>query len=659
MQLNIQVPWQDMVSHTNPFDKDSRWTNIPPIRFIVTDIECAGRPAIFPTPSEDSVIMQSIVMGTVGGKQGVLKKAIVSWGKVDFESDKGIPDDSPDKRHAYCVQYEHQLFTTVTDLINAADPDLIFTYNGTGFDFPYICNRLKHLIENKLPQNLEELMSIEPIQHNPEQEKERLLNIKRLQYEIPKLAEAYCMGRKYDSKVSLKSWKPQQRAKMGRNSEELLGLTGRVHLDVLTAIVRAEKLRSYTLNAVAMKFLGKSKYDVHHSQITKLWRSGVKGRTRVAEYCIQDSILPFELVISNKLQLLFRNAMIAKITQLPFYDILYKGQTAKVLMMIRRWLIKFNMVNQTRFKDPNKTTEPQGYEGAIVIPPKPAFFGTKKIKLPDGTIKEEKNPVITNDFNSLYPTIVIDFNLCYSTHLSDAQAKQAKWVNKFHSTYEGAHFLDTEVRKGLLPDLLEYLLDARLQLKSMMKAEPNPDKKSVLDGIQLGAKLVANSLYGFTGFEGLNMPDLGIASGVTSYGRANIELTTDFVENYVNNLLAKEGELNPNDPDDRVIVRYGDTDSFMATIPKKYRESIKLAMEFGRRSAKMCTDFLRNIDKYAQYVSPQYQDKLANLITVRRTKVNLEFEKVFCPWIVWKKKRYAGAKYMSNPDTPDDIHVSG
>lgn len=57
----------------------------------------------------------------------------------------------------------------------------------------------------------------------------------------------------------------------------------------------------------------------------------------------------------------------------------------------------------------------------------------------------------------------------------------------------------SQVRKGLLPDILESLLSARKKAKADLKKETDPFRQKVLDGRQLALKISANSVYGFTG----------------------------------------------------------------------------------------------------------------------------------------------------------------
>ena len=91
-------------------------------------------------------------------------------------------------------------------------------------------------------------------------------------------------------------------------------------------------------------------------------------------------------------------------------------------------------------------------------------------------------------------------------------------------------FGQPEVRKGLLPQILESLLAARKRAKHDLKNETDPFKRGVLNGRQLALKVSANSVYGFTGALVGKLPCLEISASVTAFGRQMIDLTKNTVE---------------------------------------------------------------------------------------------------------------------------------
>lgn len=73
----------------------------------------------------------------------------------------------------------------------------------------------------------------------------------------------------------------------GTRENKAINLEGRLQLDILQAIQRDYKLRSYTLNSVSAHFLGEQKEDVHHSIITELQNGNPETRRRLAVYCLK------------------------------------------------------------------------------------------------------------------------------------------------------------------------------------------------------------------------------------------------------------------------------------------------------------------------------------------------------------------------------------
>lgn len=196
--------------------------------------------------------------------------------------------------------------------------------------------------------------------------------------------------------------------------------------------------------------------------------------------------------------------------------------------------------------------------------------------------------------------------------LSDDQISQTP-ANNF--------FVKATVRKGLLPEILESLLSARKRAKADLKVETDPFKRSVLDGRQLALKISANSVYGFTGAQVGKLPCLEISGSVTAYGRTMIEFTKHEVETH---FTMENGYEN----DAQVI--YGDTDSVMIKFGCK---ELERSMELGREAA----DFVS-----AKFVKP----------------IKLEFEKVYFPYLLINKKRYAGL-YFTRPDKYDKMDCKG
>jgi len=196
------------------------------------------------------------------------------------------------------------------------------------------------------------------------------------------------------------------------------------------------------------------------------------------------------------------------------------------------------------------------FEGATVIEPLRGYYDV---------------PIATLDFASLYPSIMMAHNLCYTTLLkSHNPTLQA---DQFIRTPSNNCFVKASVRKGLLPMILEDLLSARKKAKSDLKNEKDPSRRKVLDGRQLALKISANSVYGFTGAQVGKLPCLEISQSVTAFGRMMIDMTKVEVE--------KQFCMSNGYQHDAKVI-YGDTDSVMVRFGVA---TVAEAMELGREAA--------------------------------------------------------------------------
>ncbi|KAL3688154.1 hypothetical protein R1sor_014463 [Riccia sorocarpa] len=175
--------------------------------------------------------------------------------------------------------------------------------------------------------------------------------------------------------------------------------------------------------------------------------------------------------------------------------------------------------------------------------------------------------------------------------------------------------------RGILPEILEELLAARKIAKEDLKKATDPMEKAVLDGRQLALKISANSVYGFTGATIGQLPCLEISSSVTSYGREMIEHTKKLVQERFNISNGYQYEAE---------VVYGDTDSVMVQFGAP---TVAESMDLGREAA--------------EYISKTFTKP-----------IKLEFEKVYYPYLLISKKRYAGLLW-TKPDKHDKMDTKG
>ncbi|GMH07696.1 hypothetical protein Nepgr_009536 [Nepenthes gracilis] len=379
------------------------------------------------------------------------------------------------------------------------------------------------------------------------------------------ITEFPILGRIRSSRVRVKDTTFSSRQYGTRESKEVT-IEGRLQFDLLQAMQREYKLSSYSLNSVSAHFLGEQKEDVHHSIISDLQNGNAETRRRLAVYCLKDAYLPQRLL--DKLMFIYNYVEMGRVTG---------------------------------------GSEQGTFEGATVLEARAGFY---------------EKPIATLDFASLYPSIMMAYNLCYCTLVTPEDFHKynlpPECVNK---TPSGEIFVKPELQKGILPEILEELLAARKRAKADLKEAKDPFEKAVLDGRQLALKISANSVYGFTGATVGQLPCIEISSSVTSYGRQMIEHTKKLVE---------EKFTVPGGYQHNAEVIYGDTDSVMVQFGVS---TVEEAMNLGREAA--------------QYISSTFIQP-----------IKLEFEKIYYPYLLISKKRYAGL-FWTNAAKFDKMDTKG
>ena len=368
---------------------------------------------------------------------------------------------------------------------------------------------------------------------------------------------------------------------LGDNTLKLIPMPGRFVFDLFGEVKKGYKLDSYKLDNVSKLYLGDQKIDMPPKEMFKRFQEGDPVKLReVAEYCVKDTLLPHRLL--KKLCTLLNLLEMAKATWVPLCFLVERGQQIKVFSQLTKKAL------ESGFKVPALeygSTPEQGYEGATVLDAEKGAYYT---------------PITALDFASLYPSIMMAHNLCYSTLVMDTH----KYGNIPGIEYEqfGDHRFAQNV-PSVLPAILNDLKAFRKQAKKDMANATSSAMKEVYNGKQLAYKISMNSMYGFTGASKGILPCMAIASTTTRKGRSMIEDTKNYVE--------------ANFPGAKV--RYGDTDSVMVEFDVQGRtgqDAIDYSWELGERAAKECT---------ALFKKPN----------------DLELEKVYCPYFLYSKKRYA------------------
>ncbi|XP_039267108.2 DNA polymerase delta catalytic subunit-like [Styela clava] len=544
-QLEVDIKWTDLISH----EPEGEWQKIGPLRVLSFDIECAGRKGIFPEPEIDPVIQIASMVKREGEKEPFVRTIFTLKSCASIVGSQVFSFDS-----------ESELLLAWVNFLKEVDPDIITGYNIENFDLPYLINR------------------------------SQALKVKEFAY--------FGRIKNVQSKVRETRFQSKQ---MGSRETKHVNIEGRVQFDVFVALLREQKLRSYSLNAVSFHFLGEQKEDVHHSIITELQEGNEQTRRRLAVYCLKDALLPLRLL--DKLMLIINYIEMSRVTGVPMTYLLTRGQSIKVMSQ----LLRKTSVEDLLMPVMESSGSDEQYTGATVIEPVKGYYNI---------------PITTLDFSSLYPSIMQAHNLCYTTLLKNSKEKEKLQPEDYITTPTGDTFVKASVRKGLLPKILDSLLTARRKAKADMKVETDPFKRSVLDGRQLALKISCNSVYGFTGAQVGKLPCLEISSSVTGFGRMMIDQTKHHVEKKYtidNGYFANAS------------VVYGDTDSVMIKFGVK---TVAESMELGREAAGFVSD---------QFPYP----------------IKLEFEKVYFPYLLINKKRYAGLYFSTSAEVHDKMDCKG
>lgn len=247
----------------------------------------------------------------------------------------------------------------------------------------------------------------------------------------------------------------------------------------------------------------------------------------------------------------------------------------------------------------------------IPVPQQPVVQKAKRDKFKGGLVFDPKRGlcdkyVLVMDFNSLYPSIIQEFNIDFTTverqkgdlpavpiEVSVEKGKQAE-----APVEEVPSVPSSDVDRGVLPALIATLVDKRRAVKGLMK-----DKRATKAQLaqwnvkQLALKLTANSMYGCLGFENSRFYARPLAALTTSKGREILRQTRELAEGI------------------SLEVIYGDTDSVMINTNKVTFDE---AMAIGR-------EFKKSVNKHYKLLE-------------------IDIDAVFERMLLLQKKKYAALK---------------
>ena len=389
-----------------------------------------------------------------------------------------------------------------------------------------------------------------------------------------------------------------------------------------------------------------AKDDVTPQDIFRLARQGDDERAIVAKYCIQDCNLVHELLL--KLDIITGLVEMAKLCSVPMNYLVMRGQGIKLTSYISKKCREKGYLIPCIDKDESE----DGYEGAIVLPPKSDLYFDE--------------PVACNDYSSLYPSSMISENLCHSSKvwtkeydLDDKLLQETgetdengnyiydnlpdyKYVNVQYDTftyvrktpkaaaqkvktgYKICRFAEHKSQgKAVIPAVLQELLISRKQTKKLCKQETDPFMKNVYDNRQLAIKLTANSLYGQTGAKTSHFYEPDVAASCTAVGRKLLTYAKRIIEEVYGDRVCETKDYGKVRTKAKYI--YGDTDSVFFCF---YLEDLEGNRILGKKALEITIEIAQEAGELASKFLKKPHD--------------LEYEKTFLPFCLLSKKRYVG-----------------
>ncbi|XP_076234619.1 DNA polymerase zeta catalytic subunit [Calliopsis andreniformis] len=459
------------------------------------------------------------------------------------------------------VSREEDLLNSLIVLIRHCDPDILVGWEIESLSWGYILQRASHIGLNNFTWQISRISNV-PISKYQTMDKDNFSDLK-----VP----------------------------------------GRIILDVWRIMRHETALLNYTFENVMYNVMHERISSPTFQVLTDWWKhKHMSIKWRVMTHYVTRVIGTLRILI--QLDIIGRTCEHARLFGIQFYEVFSRGSQFRVESMMLR------------------LAKPCNY-----IPVSPSVQQRARMRAPEALplIMEPESilytdPLIVLDFQSLYPSIIIAYNYCFSTCLgriehighhepfefgaTTLKVKKStvqKLQGKINFAPCGVAYVKPEVRLGILPRMLTEILNTRLMVKESMKLHGNDNRvlQRVLHSQQLGLKLIANVTYGYTAanFSG-RMPCIEVGDSVVSKGRETLERAIRIVKS-----TPKWGAQ----------VVYGDTDSLFILLPGKSRKD---AFTIGAEIADTVT---------AANPSP----------------VKLKFEKVLQPSILQTKKRYCGYMY--------------
>ncbi|PWW75473.1 hypothetical protein C7212DRAFT_296240 [Tuber magnatum] len=368
-------------------------------------------------------------------------------------------------------------------------------------------------------------------------------------------------------------------------------VSGRLICDLANELGKSltTQCQSWSLTEMCDLILGDKRQDLDNAEALRTWATTGRGLLDYVRHCEADTY--FIAAIALKIQIV---PLAKQLTNLAGNS---WARTMSGTRAERNEYILLHEFHRNKYICPDKVygkgniaqkTDGAGDEGG-----NEGGGAKKKEKYKGGLVFDPEKGlydkfILVMDFNSLYPSIIQEFNICFTT------------VERDDSAEEKVPDVPETQALGILPRLISTLVRRRRIVKDLMKDRTATDvQRSQWDIKQQALKLTANSMYGCLGYTRSRFYARPLAMLTTHKGREILRSTKELAETI--NL--------------RVI--YGDTDSVMInTGVDNYADAVKIGTDFKRK------------------VNEQYK------------LLEIDIDNVFQRLLLHAKKKYAAINYV-------------
>lgn len=259
------------------------------------------------------------------------------------------------------------------------------------------------------------------------------------------------------------------------------------------------RYREFTLDGIAQAVLNRGKVQIEEP-------IGSLSLERLAEYCMNDAELTYELLTFNNRLVLRLMIVLSRISRLPLEDLCRHGVSGWIKNLLyfehrkRGWLIptQQEIVEVKGGTVTKAVIEGKKYRGAIVVDPIPGIHFDVKVV----------------DFASLYPSALDRWNLSYETIRCPHEECRSNVVP------ETTHWV-CKRNRGLQSAVIGALRAVRVGLykpRSSDRSLPE-DLRAWYDVVQKAIKVFLNASYGVFGFEEFPLYCPPLAESTAAIGR--------------------------------------------------------------------------------------------------------------------------------------------